>query len=34
MAMVNGLVLQHLVDPDRAPSARDMVDALRRLRTD
>jgi AcrR family transcriptional regulator len=32
MALVNGLVLQHLVDPERAPSARDMVDALRDLR--
>ncbi|GAA1288823.1 TetR/AcrR family transcriptional regulator [Pseudonocardia aurantiaca] len=34
MALVNGFVLQHLVDPEQAPSARDMVDALRRLRTD
>jgi hypothetical protein len=31
MALVNGLVLQHLVDPDRAPSARDLAEAVRRL---
>jgi AcrR family transcriptional regulator len=28
MALVNGLVLQHLVDPERAPSARDFAEGL------
>jgi AcrR family transcriptional regulator len=31
LALVNGLVLQWLIDPDRAPSGRDMAAALRAL---
>jgi AcrR family transcriptional regulator len=31
MALVNGLVLQHLIDPGNAPSASDIIDAVRAL---
>jgi AcrR family transcriptional regulator len=31
MALVNGLVLQHLVDPGRAPSGADLAEAVRTL---
>jgi AcrR family transcriptional regulator len=31
VALVNGLALQWLLDPERAPSGRDLVDALRAL---
>ncbi|GAA1319060.1 TetR/AcrR family transcriptional regulator [Pseudonocardia xinjiangensis] len=34
LALVNGLVLQTLLDPERAPSGRDLAAALRALRPD